>query len=368
MASRSLEDQPHEVRPGEDLDPARLEAALRLMAPDLVEEGQEFPALTVEQFPSGYSNLTYLIRAGDRELVLRRPPFGAKIKSGHDMGREYKILSRLAKVYPKVPKVLAYCEDPKVLGAPFYLMERVHGVILRSRLPDGFRPSRDTMRRLSEAFIDNLAELHAVDVKAAGLADLGHGEGYVERQVVGWTERYKAARTEYVPDLEIVYGWLADHMPAQSGTSLIHNDYKYDNVVLDPSDLARIIAVLDWEMATVGDPLMDLGSTLGYWIDPEDPPSLRMLPFVPTSLPGNLGRRELAERYAQKTGRSLEDLLFYYTYALFKIAVIAQQIYARYVKGLTQDERFAGLGVAVHILGRTAVTAIEKGRIDRLEE
>jgi aminoglycoside phosphotransferase (APT) family kinase protein len=355
-------DRPRPVRPGEELDLTRLEGALR----GLFLPGLEGP-LVIEQFPSGHSNLTYLIRAGEQELVLRRPPVGAQVKSGHDMGREYRILSRLGRVYPKVPRALAYCEDEQVIGAPFFVMERVRGVILRSRLPEGFRPGRDAMRRISEAFIDNLAELHAVDVQAAGLADLGRGEGYVERQISGWTERWRAARTEYVPDIEIVYGWLAEHRPIESGSCLIHNDYKYDNVVLDPQDLGRIAGVLDWEMATVGDPLMDLGCALGYWIDPDDPPALRMLPFGPTALPGNLSRRELAERYAKLTGRGLENLLFYYAYALFKIAVIAQQIYARYKKGLTQDERFAGFGVAVQILGRTAVRALEQGRIDRLD-
>jgi aminoglycoside phosphotransferase (APT) family kinase protein len=353
-------DRPRAVRSGEELDAVKLEAYLKQQIPDFSGP------LVVEQFPSGYSNLTYLLRAGDRELVLRRPPFGANIKTAHDMGREYRILSRLIKVYPKVPRPLAYCEDDSVLGAPFYVMERVKGIILRTKPPKGLDPSPELMRRLSETFIDHLAELHAVDYEAAGLSDLGRPEGYVARQVKGWAERYKNARTDDIPEIERVVAWLTDHRPPEAGASLIHNDYKYDNLVLDPEDLFRIIAVLDWEMATIGDPLMDLGTTLGYWIDPDDPDELRALQFCPTTLPGNLNRLQLVERYAQKSGRDVSCVLFYYVYALFKIAVIAQQIYSRYKRGFTQDERFASLISAVQVLGKTAARAIEKGRIDRL--
>lgn len=353
-------DRARAVRPGEELDIGRLDAALREKIPGLAGP------ITVEQFPSGHSNLTYLLHAGDRELVLRRPPFGARVKSGHDMGRECRILSRLVEVYPKVPRPLAYWDDPAVLGSPFYVMERVKGVVLRARPQEGLELSAGLMRRLSEAFVDNLAELHAVDLHASGLAELGHGEGYVERQIVGWTERWSRARTDDVPEVEQAAAWLAAHLPPQAGACLIHNDYKYDNVVLDPQDPARILAVLDWEMATVGDPLMDLGTALGYWVDPDDPAELRGLAFGPTALPGNLSRREVAERYARKSGRDVSELLFYYVYAQFKTAVIAQQIYARYKAGLTKDQRFAAFLHAVQVLGRMAVLAIDRGRVDRL--
>jgi aminoglycoside phosphotransferase (APT) family kinase protein len=353
-------DRPRAVRPGEELDPDRLEAYLKEHIPNFTGP------IAVEQFPSGYSNLTYLLRAGDQELVLRRPPFGANIKTAHDMGREYRILSHLINVYPKVPRPLAYCDDASVLGAPFYVMERVTGVILRAMPPKGLDLSPELMRRLSEAFIDNLVELHAVDYQAAGLGAVGRPEGYVARQVKGWTERYKNARTDDLPEVEQAAAWLAENRPPEAGAALIHNDYKYDNLVLDPEDLSGILAVLDWEMATIGDPLMDLGTTLGYWIDPDDPDELQTLQFGLTTRPGNLNRQQLVERYAQKSGRDVSHVLFYYVYALFKIAVIVQQIYQRYKLGFTQDERFANLIVFVQVLGKTAARAIEKGHIDRL--
>jgi aminoglycoside phosphotransferase (APT) family kinase protein len=352
------------VRPGEEIDPDRLAAWL---AGHL--EGFDLSApLAIEQFPGGHSNLTYLVRAGERELVLRRPPVGSKVKTAHDMGREYRILSRLPDLYPKAPRALAACDDPAVLGAPFYVMERVRGVILRSaRLPPGLDLPPERMRPLSEAAVDGLAELHAVDYRAAGLADFGRPEGYVGRQVTGWSERWGKARTDDVPDLDRAAAWLADHLPEERGEpALLHNDYKYDNLVLAPEDPTRIVAVLDWEMATLGDPLMDLGTSLGYWIDPDDPPEARHLPTGPTTQPGNLSRAEVVERYAQRTGRDVSDILFYYVYGVFKIAVIAQQIYYRYQQGLTKDERFAALLGAVRLLGWTAARAIERGRIDWL--
>jgi aminoglycoside phosphotransferase (APT) family kinase protein len=224
----------------------------------------------------------------------------------------------------------------------------------------------ERMRRLSEAAVDGLAELHAVDFAAAGLGDLGRPQGYVERQVTGWHERWQNARTDEVPDVDRAFAWLADHLPAESGAALIHNDYKYDNLVLAPdlcSEGSRIVAVLDWEMATVGDPLMDLGTSLGYWMNADDEPGLRALPAGPTTVPGNLTRTEVAARYAEQSGRDMSQILFYYVYGLLKISVIAQQIYYRYQQGLTQDERFAGMISAVRLLGGQAARAIERGRI-----
>jgi aminoglycoside phosphotransferase (APT) family kinase protein len=351
------------VRSGEELDTEKLDRYLRQYISDLA-----FTALQVEQFPSGHSNLTYLLRVGEREMVLRRPPFGAKIKTAHDMGREYHILLRLADVYARVPRVLAYCEDESVLGAPFYVMERIKGIILRASAPKGLDLNPATMRALSENLVSNLVEIHAVDYEAAGLGELGRPAGYVRRQIEGWTQRYMNARTDDIPAVERVAAWLADHMPPDTNArgTLIHNDYKYDNLVLAPDDLARIIGVLDWEMATIGDPLMDLGTSLGYWVDPGDPPELQALRFGVTILPGNLNRRELVEHYARLSGRDVSNILFYYVYALFKIAVIGQQIYARYKAGLTQDARFARLIDAVRVLGQTGLLAIEKGRMDDL--
>jgi aminoglycoside phosphotransferase (APT) family kinase protein len=352
-------DRPAPVRRGEELDLEALVAYLQRQFPGLKATDME-----VSQFPSGHSNLTYLLRIGEHELVLRRPPFGAKIKSAHDMRREYDILSHLVLVYPKVPRPLAYCEDEGVIGAPFYLMERLQGVILRGARPEGLELNAGLMRRLSENFIDNLVAIHRVDVQSASLGELGRPEGYVQRQVEGWTKRYDNARTDDIPEMEQVAAWVAGHMPPEAGATLIHNDYKYDNLVLDPEDLAHIVGILDWEMATVGDPLMDLGTSLGYWIEPGDPAELQALNFGLTALPGNLTRRELAERYARQSGRDLANITFYYVYALFKIAVIVQQIYARYKAGLTKDERFASLIFAVHVLSRAAVSAIETGKIE----
>ncbi len=314
----------------------------------------------MEQFKSGYSNLTYLLHAGDQELVLRRPPVGSQVATAHDMTREWRVLSGLHPVWDKVPEPLVLCEDRHVLGAPFYLMERVRGVILRSTMPRNLELTPETSRRLSEIFVDTLVELHNVDLEEAGLDDMGRPEGYVERQVVGWTKRWKGSKTDEVPDIDRAARWLAENLPQEAGAALIHNDYKFDNLVLDPQDLTRVKAVLDWEMATVGDPLMDLGTSLGYWVEADDPEPLRQFRFGPTHLPGMLRRREIAERYAEESGRELPDLTFYYVFGLFKIAVIAQQIYYRYVQGLTTDERFAMLIHAIRALGRVAVGAMEE--------
>lgn len=355
-----LLDNPRPVRDGEQLDGAKLLTYLRDKLPNLDGE------IEVKQFPAGFSNLTYLLRVGEQEFVLRRPPFGAKIKTAHDMGREFLILSRLYPVFPKVPRPVHYCEDESILGAPFYLMERVGGVILRARLPEGLALSSEDMRRLSESFIENLVEIHEVDYLTAGLSELGRPEGYVSRQIEGWTRRYYNARTDDVPEIDKLAGWLIEHAPADSGRALIHNDYKYDNVVFAPGDLSRVVAVLDWEMATIGDPLMDFGTTLGYWVDADDPEEWKQFGFGLTALPGNLRRRELVEFYARRSGRDVREVVFYFAYALLKVAGIVQQIYYRYRQGFTKDARFANLGLLVRACGKLAQRAIEKGRIDEL--
>ena len=344
------------VRAGEEL-PAALEGYLREHL-----EGVSGP-FSVEQFASGHSNLTYLLRLGEAEWVLRRPPFGNQVKSAHDMGREYRVLSKLCMVYLPAPRPVLYCDDPGILGAPFYVMERRRGIVLRRQLPPGRVIDPATARRLSTALIDNLALLHGLDYRAAGLGDLGRPEGYVTRQVTGWTERYARARTDDVPAIDRVAGWLAERLPPESGSALVHNDYKYDNLVLDPGDLTRIVAVLDWEMATVGDPLMDLGTTLGYWVEAGDPLPLRDAAFGPSALPGSLTREELAGRYAEQSGRDVSNVLYFYAFGLFKIAVIIQQIYARYVRGHTRDPRFAQLNELVTLLAAQADQAISAGRL-----
>jgi aminoglycoside phosphotransferase (APT) family kinase protein len=246
-------------------------------------------------------------------------------------------------------------------------MERVGGIILRARLPEGLTLSPEDMRRLSESFVENFVEIHAVDYRAAGLGELGRPEGYVTRQIEGWTKRYYNARTDDVPEVERLAAWLAEHAPEESAPSLIHNDYKYDNVVFAPDDLTRVSAVLDWEMATVGDPLMDLGTTLGYWLDPDDPEEWLRMGFGLTALPGNLRRREVLDTYARLSGRDIHgDAVFYFAYGLLKTAVIVQQIYYRYRQGHTNDARFSGLNLLVRACGQLAQRAIEKKRIDRL--
>ena len=349
------------VRQGEELPNERLLAYLVEHLP-----GLNGP-LTVEQFPAGFSNLTYLLRFEDRELVLRRPPIGAKIKTAHDMSREYRILSHLHPVYNKVPRPLLFCDDEAIIGAPFYVMERVTGLILRAQPPRGIDLTPELMRGLSETFIENLAEIHAFDYEAAGLCDLGSPQGYVKRQVEGWTTRYRNARTDDVPAVEQLADWLIQRLPPDSPrAALIHNDYKYDNVVLDPENLTRVVAVLDWEMATIGDPLMDFGTSLGYWVEKTDPEEWQRYGFGLTSLAGSFTRAELMDHYLKRSGRRLDDPVFYFAYGLLKIAGIVQQIYFRYQKGLTRDPRFARLGELVKACGSLGQRAIELKRIDGL--
>src|SRR5271165_1253291 len=349
-------DETTAVRPGEELDLAKLEPFLR--AHFFPNESGE---LVVRQYPSGHSNLTYSVQLGPREMVLRRPPFGSKVKTAHDMSREFRVLSKLHAHYPPAPHVLLFCEDLSVLAAPFYLMEPIHGIILRSDVPEGLDFSPEAAQRVSESFLDNLALLHSLDYNAVGLAELGKPQGYLERQIRGWIERYHNSKTHDIPEVETISNWIQQHIPSSSGATLIHNDYKYDNVVLDPNNLARIIGVLDWEMCTVGDPLTDLGSALAYWIDASDPPEILQTRWGPTTCPGSLTRAQLVQRYAEKTGRDVSEMAFYLVFARFKIAVIVQQIYYRYHQGLTQDKRFATMPQRIHLLLRAALRTAETG-------
>lgn len=352
------------TRPGEELDLARLEPYLLAQVPEA--RGP----LEVEQFPSGFSNLTYLLRCGDLELVLRRPPFGNRVKSAHDMGREFFVLSALHPVYPKAPRPYFYCEDEEVIGAPFYVMERRRGVILRRQLPAGLMLPPVLASRLCQSFVEGLAELHKIDYQKAGLGELGKKEGYVERQVRGWIDRYQKAQTDTWREFDEAGAWLVERYPTlfppeSASGALLHNDYKHDNLLLDPNDLTRIVGVFDWEMCTVGEPLLDLGTTLAYWVEAGDDKALRSQAFGPTALPGSFTRVQLAERYAEQTGADLsgDRLVFGYVFGLYKLGVIVQQIYYRYVKGHTTDPRFAQLGQLVGMLGRVGAAAIIRGSI-----
>ena len=352
-------DQPTTLRPGEELDAAKLEPYLRAHLADGAAAGEGF---AVAQFPGGFSNLTYSIALGARELVLRRPPFGANIKGGHDMAREHRILAGLARGYGKAPRPLLLCNDQSILGAPFYVMERVQGVILRRGASTGNDLGEATLKRTSAALIDTLADLHRLDYGALGLGDLGNPAGYVARQVSGWAKRYDAAQTDELPDMNWCAQWLASVQPPETNRhALIHNDFKYDNVMFDARDLTRVVAVLDWEMATIGEPLMDLGSMLAYWSQEGDAEVLRA--FNISHLPGNLTRVQLVDRYAARTGADVGNLLFYYAFGLFKIGVIVQQLYARFKRGLTEDARFASLIDLERALAHHATLAIDAGKM-----
>jgi aminoglycoside phosphotransferase (APT) family kinase protein len=347
-------DRTKPIREGETFETAKVEAFLKDAIPGL--EGK----LTVEQFPSGHSNLTYLLKVGDRELVFRRPPFGRKAKTAHDMGREYRIQKALKPFFPYCPEPLAYAEDESIIGCPFYVMERIKGIILRRDLPRGFSFTPKEARSLCEKFIDVYAALHHVDYKKAGLEGYGKPEGYIRRQVEGWSERYRSARTDDAPDFEAVMAWLHTRMPGESPVvSVIHNDYRFDNVVLDAGSPLQIIGVLDWEMATIGDPLMDLGGALAYWVERADPPNMQAIRLAPTQIEGMMTRRELVRTYAERMGVAIEGIDFYYCFGLFRLAVIAQQIYYRFYHGQTKDERFKLLIFAVHVLEEAAKNVID---------
>jgi aminoglycoside phosphotransferase (APT) family kinase protein len=348
-------DQAGPIRSGEDLNLQRLEDWLR---PYIPTQG----SLSIKQFPSGHSNLTYLIEFGGQELVLRRPPFGNQVKSAHDMGREYRVLSKLSEVYAPAPRPYVFCEDKDIIGDEFYVMERRQGLVLRkNNIPEELASNPDAMKRLGLSLIDNLATLHTLDFEAAGLGDLGRPHGYTRRQVTGWNERYQKAQTDDWAEVEQLGQWLMDNIPEDVAPGLVHNDYKYDNVMLSADDLTTIVAVFDWEMATIGNPHMDLGTALSYWVQADDAQDIRKLVFGPTMLPGSPTRQELAERYADVTGACLADMLYYYCFGLFKLAGILQQIYARFARGLTTDARFAEMNSGVAALGRAGVQALESG-------
>ena len=335
------------VRPGEELPLDRLRDAVRGHLSGDVE------ALEIEQFPGGFSNLTYLLRAGEHEYVLRRAPLGPVAKGAHDMAREYRLLEKVHPVLPVAPAPALLVEDPAVLGAPFYLMERRRGTVVRTKLPAEYAALPGAPRQMSQALADTLADLHAVDIDAAGLRDLGKPEGFNRRQIEGWAGRWRRAR-DLIKDSgdlpppaelrdELVIAWLEANTPDETAHTLVHNDFKLDNLMLDPADPSRVTALLDWEMTTVGDPLVDLGLTLTYWTMPEQPGGVQSRIGAAASDQGFYTREELLARYAERSGRDVSNVAWYEVLGHFKLAVIVLQIFARYRLGQTQDPRFAPL-------------------------
>ncbi|MEP6920769.1 MAG: phosphotransferase family protein [bacterium] len=354
------------LRTGEELDSLALDNYLRTELGGSSEYELSGP-IELQQFPGGHSNLTYLVRYGAQEFVLRRPPLGPVAPTAHDMPREYKLLSVINPHFPLAPKPIILCEDTAVIGVPFYLMERRRGLIVRSEVPGEIGEDIGRRRRVSEAVVDTLVALHAVDILSTGVAEIGKPAGLVARQVNGWAERWQRSKTAELSDMEAVISWIKERIPAESaaGATIVHNDFKLDNLMLDPRDPARIVAVLDWEMSTVGDPLIDLGLVLTYWTmkagskeSKEKTNALRAI----TNGPGWLTREEIIERYAAKTGRDLSRIVFYETFARFKVAVVIQQIYYRYVKGQTQDERFRHFdGLVRELVGEAWELARQSG-------
>lgn len=343
------------VRHEDAFDVERMHQWLRANVPAL-ELPDEAPQ--VWQFPGGASNLTYLVRYPGLDLVLRRPPSGTKAASAHDMGREFTIQQAIRASYPHVPEVLAWCEDDAVIGSDFYVMRHVPGLILRADPPPGLLDDPAQARALGEATFDALADLHALDVHAVGLEPFYRGDGYARRQVDGWSDRYRRARTPDLPDAENLMAWLDQRVPNDVGAQLIHGDWRLDNLVLDLDDPSAIRAVLDWEMATVGDPLMDLGSSLAYWVQANDDEVFQLFRRQPSNVAGMPTRAEIVQRYLERTGRECDDWDFYEVFGLFRLAVIVAQIWHRYQAGQTTNPAFAGFGqAATYLLARGSAVA-----------
>jgi len=355
------------VRVGEELDLATLASYLREHLSAEFSELEPAAAIEIKQFPGGHSNLTYLIRYGDSEFVLRRPPVGPVAPTAHDMPREYKLLSVINPYFPLAPKPVLLCEDISIIGVPFYLMQRRRGLIVRFKVPPQIGENLHLRRQLSESAVDTLVALHAVDINSTGIVHIGKPDGFVARQVRGWAERWQRSKTGELAEMDQVIVWLTDRIPEDSATAaaIVHNDFKLDNIMLDEDDPTRVVAVLDWEMCTVGDPLVDLGLFLSYWTmkgaagEADQNSSLRAV----TNGPGWLTREEIIARYEAQTGRDLSRIVFYETFARFKVAVVIQQIYFRYLQGQTRDERFRNFDGLVRELSREALELAERSGI-----
>ncbi|MEM9101740.1 MAG: phosphotransferase family protein [Pseudomonadota bacterium] len=332
------------VRAGEELPIDNVDAWLKQLLPEL----QGKPKTT--QYSGGASNWTYCLEYAQQSLILRRAPEGTKAKGAHDMGREFRLQSALQSVYQYVPDMLAFCDDTNVVGTDFYIMEKLTGMIPRKNFPKALNTTPEQTRQLCKNVLDCLVELHNVDYQTAGLAHLAKGAGYIERQIEGWSKRYKNAKTWNVPSGKFVMAWLKENMPKSETICLTHNDFRFDNLVLDPKDYTKVLGVLDWELATLGDPLMDLGNTLAYWVEPSDDFLAQATRRQPTHLDGMLTRKEVVNYYAEKMGIVIDDFTFYEVYGLFRLAGIAQQIYYRYHHGQTKNPAFKNFWIFVHYL------------------
>jgi len=349
-----METDARDVRPGEQLDWTRLVAWLRERLPSCRIPGLDVSCEPdVAQFPGGHSNLTYLVRFGGTEIVVRRPPFGPVPPTAHDMAREFRWLSAMHAVFPLAPQPYLLCEDTDVIGCVFYAMERRRGLVVRTEEPSALA-NPAARRRLSGALVDTLADLHAIDLVAGGLSGLGKPAGFVERQVKGWSDRWHRSQTSTLAEMDALADWLRAHLPPDPAPpSVVHGDFKLDNVMLHAQDVGRIVAVFDWEMSALGDPLVDVGIVLAYW-SPTAPPSQRDALTTVIDRPGYFTKAEIVERYASRSGRDLSNIRYYEIFAVFKIAVVIQQIYFRYVQGQTNDARFASFGARVEFLAQHA--------------
>lgn len=349
------------IRDGEELDIKAVETWLQDQG--IVLEGQ----VNVSQYSGGASNWTYRLQYQNVDLILRRPPKGTKAKSAHDMVREYNIQQALAAVYPSVPEMVALCQDQHVLGCDFYVMKRIEGIIPRAQLPRELHFDEADIHQLCLNVLDKLIELHQIPYQGTALENFGKGDGYCRRQVEGWDARYSKVHTLNVPSFKFVRKWLLDHIPSDSSTCLIHNDWRFDNIILDPQLPVQVIGVLDWEMATLGDPLMDLGSALAYWVEDGDNPILKAARRQPTHLKGMLTRKEVVEYYLNKTGLKTENWAFYEVFGIFRLAVIAQQIYYRYYHKQTQNPAFKDFWIVIHALHIRALKLIGVQKLEANE-
>lgn len=342
------QDETIDVRADEQFDAAAL--AGYLQGKLLGAEGDP----VIRQFAGGAANLTYQLDYGETVYVLRRPPLGPVAPRSHDMGREYRVLLGVHPVYPPAPEAYLFCDDPSVIGSEFFVMERRYGTVVRRTMPESYREMAGAPRQLGEALVDALAALHAIDYDVIGLSDLGEPSGFIERQVGGWHRRWEAAKADDLPAMEQAYTWLAAHIPVTGDHSLVHNDFKLDNCMFAADDPGALVAVFDWDMATLGDPLSDLGGLLAYWVEPTDPDGIKAFSPMPSGVAGFPSRVELVERYAERSGRDVSAVDFYHALGLYRLAVILAQIYIRWERGQTRDERFAGMWEITKLVAEAA--------------